>query len=266
MINLNKQIKIVAMILLAGQSFQIFAMQKTMQGNLVDAVRAKDYAKAVALVKEGASKEEMRIALNWAADMPEGEAINKIIRLFVTQDVEVNDALGTAALRGNLWLCRFLIEQGIDANIAYRKTPTATPPLEWALSGSISAFFKRLVIEILITTISKKEREAIEQSRRGIMTGLMAMGRGEPVLSRDVRKIIAGKVVAPFVDKHMAYAKRQLDDIVDLAESEQSPWRESSYALNVINPIKKPDNWQRLRNTVEANVRRILFGNQEGVN
>ncbi len=264
---LKKQILVTLMLLFAAQSIPMLAMSRNIQGHLVGAVREEDYDQVVVLVKEGASKEDMRIALNWAVDRSINSAvdrsinsaIDKIIKFFVAQGVSVNGALGTAALRGDVPLCKFLIECGIDADISYRKNLGDHTPLMWPLAGRLSDAQKKLVIETLLTTISKKERERIEQQRDGVMIGLMAVKRGEPALPKDIRKIIARMVIAPFLEEHMAYAQKQLNDVVDLAQSEESPWGESSYALNQINPIIAPANWQRLREEVEANIRRLRW-------
>lgn len=183
-------------------------------------------------------------------------------------DKRNNTALMMAANRNRYEICKFLIENG--ANIGLQNTNGYTALMRavdiniWVVAEETSLENIKETVLTILTTIPINEQQRIRNS----MAGLISIRYSQPILPRDVRKLISRRVVNDFVEEQMHRIKKYLAmqnkfnltaREVALSTAGLTPSTNKIYtSIAQLLDLENPQSYNLIRNRVKQNIERII--------
>lgn len=281
--------KMLMMILLANGAL-LLAMEESLDEQLLKAVGQGRVGRVEWLLKRGANANAKKSYGATALMLSFNN--EQLSRLLIAAGADVNATacgdqtpLMWAADKGNIGVCKLLIESGANVNARPNDFSCYQTPLIFAARNGHAQVCKLLIdngadltltsmhkqsalhaaardghantVMVLITAIPREGQQKIRQK----ITGLTAMKHAQPPLVRDVRRLITQEVINGLVNDQLTRIKQLIllpnkrgETARDVALVKHHPAIAEQLNLN------NPESRERIRRQVEHNVRRVLFG------
>lgn len=247
--------------LMVSAGISLIAMDvKNLDDQLLDAVRSGKFEEAKALLVQNKGKFSSR-ALDTSLLQSATSRNVEVCKLLLAEganrsmlDLQITNEwpLRTAVRADDLNMTQFLIEEGVDLNVTTGRS---------GLTVLMRAQNCKMV-EVILTTIPRNDRIAILQAKKAVLLAHnLASRQGVVIPQRDLRKIITNEFLNTLVDQQM----KRIEGLLDIRSPDgNTAYQDSGIfgsreCLNFNNPATRAN----LRRIVEANVRKILFSQDE---